>query len=180
MGHFCSAGPGSGFRIRIRIHWPDWIWIQSGSGSETLVPIYLLAPWRLISDAAGRLTPDIAGRHSTQPEPLLRRDVWILAYLDVGEEAGAGVGHHNWHRVDRGMRLEVAQVKTYKYKGASKENKDRNPYEYQQPARRVEFGSGRKRMLFDPDSQRNQSLPIQIRWREMTNMCLIFANSQEL
>jgi hypothetical protein len=29
---------GSGFRIwiRIRIHWPDWIWIQTGSGSETL------------------------------------------------------------------------------------------------------------------------------------------------
>ncbi len=32
-GHFCPPGTGSGFRIRIRIHWPDWIRIQSGSGS---------------------------------------------------------------------------------------------------------------------------------------------------
>ncbi len=36
MGHFCPPGSGSGFRILIRIHWPDWIWIQSGSGSATL------------------------------------------------------------------------------------------------------------------------------------------------
>jgi hypothetical protein len=28
---------GSGFRTRIRIHWPDWIRIEYGSGSETLV-----------------------------------------------------------------------------------------------------------------------------------------------
>ncbi len=37
VGHFCAPGFGSGFRIRIRIriHWPDWIRIQSGS--ETLV-----------------------------------------------------------------------------------------------------------------------------------------------
>jgi len=32
VGHFCPPGSGSGFRIRIRIHWPDWIRIQSGSG----------------------------------------------------------------------------------------------------------------------------------------------------
>jgi hypothetical protein len=25
VGHFCPPGSGSGFRIRIRIHWPDWI-----------------------------------------------------------------------------------------------------------------------------------------------------------
>ncbi len=39
VGHFCPPGSGSGswFRIRIRIHWPHWIRIQSGSGSETLV-----------------------------------------------------------------------------------------------------------------------------------------------
>ncbi len=37
MAHFCPPGSGSGFRIRIRIHWPDWIRIQSGSGSATLV-----------------------------------------------------------------------------------------------------------------------------------------------
>ncbi len=37
VGHFCPPGSGSGSRIRIRIHWPDWIRIQSGSGSETLV-----------------------------------------------------------------------------------------------------------------------------------------------
>ncbi len=35
VGHYCP--PGSGFRIRIRIHWPDWIRIQSGSWSETLM-----------------------------------------------------------------------------------------------------------------------------------------------
>ncbi len=36
MGHFCPPGSGSGFRIRIRIHWPDLIRILYGSGSETL------------------------------------------------------------------------------------------------------------------------------------------------
>ncbi len=36
VGHFCHLGSGSGFRIRIRIHRPDWIRIQSGSGSATL------------------------------------------------------------------------------------------------------------------------------------------------
>ncbi len=34
VGHFCP--PGSGSRFRIRIHWPDWIRIQSGSRSATL------------------------------------------------------------------------------------------------------------------------------------------------
>jgi hypothetical protein len=34
---------GSGFRIRFRIHWPDWIRIQSGSGSETLLLLILSA-----------------------------------------------------------------------------------------------------------------------------------------
>ncbi len=34
VGHFCP--PGSGFQIRNWIHWPDWIRIQYGSGSETL------------------------------------------------------------------------------------------------------------------------------------------------
>ncbi len=28
VGHFCPPGSGSGFRIRIRIHWPDWIRIR--------------------------------------------------------------------------------------------------------------------------------------------------------
>jgi hypothetical protein len=36
VGNFCPPGSGSGFRIRIRIHRPDWIRIQSGSGSTTL------------------------------------------------------------------------------------------------------------------------------------------------
>ncbi len=36
MGHFCPPGSGSGFWIRIRIHWPDRIRIQFGSGSATL------------------------------------------------------------------------------------------------------------------------------------------------
>ncbi len=36
VGHFCPPRSGSGFRIRIRIHWPEWIWIQFGSGSATL------------------------------------------------------------------------------------------------------------------------------------------------
>ncbi len=35
VGHYCPPGSGSGFRIRIRIHWPDWIRIQYGS--ETLI-----------------------------------------------------------------------------------------------------------------------------------------------
>jgi hypothetical protein len=36
MGHFCPPGSrsGFGFRIRIRIHWPDWILIQSGSAGS--------------------------------------------------------------------------------------------------------------------------------------------------
>ena len=33
---FLAPGSGSGFPIRIRIQRPDWIRIQSGSGSETL------------------------------------------------------------------------------------------------------------------------------------------------
>ncbi len=37
VGHFCPPGSGSRFRIRIRINRPDWIRIQSGSGSETLI-----------------------------------------------------------------------------------------------------------------------------------------------
>jgi hypothetical protein len=32
VGYFCPPGSGSGFRIRIRIHWPDWF----GSESTTL------------------------------------------------------------------------------------------------------------------------------------------------
>ncbi len=28
MGHFCPPRSGSGFRIQIRIHWPDWIRIR--------------------------------------------------------------------------------------------------------------------------------------------------------
>ncbi len=38
VGHFCPPGSGSGFRIRIRILWPDLIrsHSESGSGSETL------------------------------------------------------------------------------------------------------------------------------------------------
>ncbi len=34
-----ESGSGSGFRIRIWIHWPDWIRIQyrTGSGSETVI-----------------------------------------------------------------------------------------------------------------------------------------------
>ncbi len=36
VGHFWPPGSGSG----IRIHRPDWIRIQSGSGSTTLVPSY--------------------------------------------------------------------------------------------------------------------------------------------
>ncbi len=35
-GSFWPSGSGSGFQTRIRIHWPDWIRIQCGSGSETL------------------------------------------------------------------------------------------------------------------------------------------------
>ncbi len=35
FSYFCPPGCGSWFRIRIQIHWSDWIWIQSGS--ETLV-----------------------------------------------------------------------------------------------------------------------------------------------
>ncbi len=32
VGNFCPPGSGSSFRI----HRPNWVWIQSGSGSETL------------------------------------------------------------------------------------------------------------------------------------------------
>ncbi len=50
VGNFCPPGSGSGFRIRIQIHWPHWIRIQSGSGSETLptsAGCSLLIFWRL-------------------------------------------------------------------------------------------------------------------------------------
>ncbi len=39
--YFCESFLPSRIRIRIRTHWPDWIRIQSGSGSETL-PILVL------------------------------------------------------------------------------------------------------------------------------------------
>ncbi len=39
--HFCPPGSGSGFQIRIRIYWPDWIRIQFGSGT-----LMLNSPWR--------------------------------------------------------------------------------------------------------------------------------------
>ncbi len=44
MGHFCPPGSesGSGFRVRIRMHWPDLIRIQFGSGSATLVMAILM------------------------------------------------------------------------------------------------------------------------------------------
>ncbi len=44
VGHFCPPGSesGSGFRIRIRIYWPDWIRVQLGSGSATLVTAILM------------------------------------------------------------------------------------------------------------------------------------------
>ncbi len=35
--------PDSEYRVRIRIHWPNWIWIQYGSGTNTLVA----EPWCL-------------------------------------------------------------------------------------------------------------------------------------
>ncbi len=41
LGHFCLPGSGPGFKILIQC--PDWIRIQSGSGSETL-PIALCHP----------------------------------------------------------------------------------------------------------------------------------------
>ncbi len=42
VGHFCPPGSGSGFRIRfrIRIHRPDWIRIQYGSGSRIRIRIH--------------------------------------------------------------------------------------------------------------------------------------------
>jgi hypothetical protein len=43
---FCPLGSGSGFRIRIRIHWHDWIRIQSGSATlpDTGAKLYF---WKL-------------------------------------------------------------------------------------------------------------------------------------
>ncbi len=58
MCHICPPGSGSGFRIRIRIHWPDWIWIQSGSATlvvgEKFRQFYILVSfisimWRIES-----------------------------------------------------------------------------------------------------------------------------------
>ncbi len=41
VSHFRPPGSGSRFRIRIRIHWLDWIRIQYGFGSETLPQTYV-------------------------------------------------------------------------------------------------------------------------------------------
>ncbi len=43
--YFCGSCLPPWFRIRIRIHWPDWIRIQSGSGSETLSKIDASLCW---------------------------------------------------------------------------------------------------------------------------------------
>jgi hypothetical protein len=48
--YFCGSSLPSWirFRIRIRIHWPDWIRIQFGSGSGTLHILYALGSgWKL-------------------------------------------------------------------------------------------------------------------------------------
>jgi hypothetical protein len=45
VGHCCPPGSGFGFRIRIRIYRPDWIRIQLGSGSATMLHTVTLFLW---------------------------------------------------------------------------------------------------------------------------------------
>jgi hypothetical protein len=46
VGNFCLPGSGSGFRIRIRIHWPDWIRIRNaGCGVHTNWPCCRWRTW---------------------------------------------------------------------------------------------------------------------------------------
>jgi hypothetical protein len=74
VGHFCPPGSGSGFRIRI--HWPDWIRIQSGSGSATLhyrgryqLPVQAL-PGSVVNNSIGFHTdPDPAFYLNEDPDP---------------------------------------------------------------------------------------------------------------
>ncbi len=49
MRHFCP--PGSGFRIRIRIHWPDRIRIRIRNPGKNTVPLAYLLPSSMMPDS---------------------------------------------------------------------------------------------------------------------------------
>ncbi len=75
VGHFCPPGSGSGFRIRIGIHWPDWIRIQTGSGSrsgsETLVCTFVICAV-VLKKPQFLLFSMVKGGPSAQWIPILR------------------------------------------------------------------------------------------------------------
>ncbi len=96
LGHFCPPGSGSGFRIRIRIHWPDWIRIQFGSGSATLLSSYGTLLYRLFpgvlpyeedcSTAVDNLLDGVTSLLWSQPrdrQPILRTFAFKLGKLDI-------------------------------------------------------------------------------------------------
>ncbi len=72
MGHFCPPGSGSGFRIRIRIHWPglnpDPIWIRIRNPA-----------WRRASSPGHRLTP--TGTHGRDPTLTMVRKEPIYLFI---------------------------------------------------------------------------------------------------
>ncbi len=90
MGHLCPPGSGSGFRIRIRIHWPDWIRIQSGS--ETLIRAPLNIPkLAVVSDSVGLHAwprPPEIGRYTRPHDQGLLGGTLIV----INERAGDGMG----------------------------------------------------------------------------------------
>ncbi len=73
VGHFCPPGSGSGFRIRI--HWPDWIRIQSGSGSgsETLWKIYWESAKPNLSPRPQTDSPTLCATWELTPPPFFGR-----------------------------------------------------------------------------------------------------------
>ncbi len=100
VGHFCPPGSGSRFRIRIRIHRPYWIRIQSGS--TTLKKItYKEGVWR-------SFFLSVWGPESHPPT--LTHYIRVLVYR-ILINTGEGRGGKNWIRDKvRGARQKFTKL----------------------------------------------------------------------
>ncbi len=70
VGHFSPPRSGSGFRLWIRIHWPDWIRIRLGSGSATLVQIPEKNPCRTVKKSPVNVSARVANPYSLYTVPV--------------------------------------------------------------------------------------------------------------
>ncbi len=89
--HFCP--PGSGLRKRIRIHWPDWIRIQFGSGSATLQKSPVIFDNLIYTHILGRSEPTCCPQACPEPDPAagLRQEVLHAGSREVDHAGKLGV-----------------------------------------------------------------------------------------